>query len=116
LSEYGGVEFPPDIEEGYDEPIGIVFARKKHNEAIWSNLEALLMGMTTDTNNQSTNDSLTIEPADDDDFVGLAVDDAINEIAIGKPSFLKAAAASLPSAMSLPRTFLSIDTGLPAAT
>jgi hypothetical protein len=74
LSEYKDIEFLPKIDDGYVEPIGLFFAREKHDKTIRSNLEALLMGMaadiSTDTNAEQSLNGI----------VGFAFDDAIDNL------------------------------------
>lgn len=48
LSELQDLNFPPEIEDECDEPVGLLFAREKHEGATQADLDALPMGVAID--------------------------------------------------------------------
>jgi hypothetical protein len=108
LSEYQDLEFPPDIPDGYDEPLGLHFARANHEEMIQCELDAVLMGMEADnvdppsmSNSPENGNYESVEEAQDAE----TIDEVVEHVAEESASVAAAAATNPP--------FVPQDLGMP---
>lgn len=116
LSEFQGVEYPPENEDGYDEPVGLLFARTKHEDTIQSDLDALLMGMVADDNfcdSPPVNDAIDVII----DEANLSpAQDSMPVAALAESTVMLEESTAISVALPRSPPFISSDVGLPAAT